>query len=224
VNQPSSRPRDRAPDFVWSAALVVTSVIGGLAAADVTNESTVWAVVISLVVAAIGVFALYRGLLDNLPQAHGQHAGVPAGQGPRAGQRLPAGPVYPGAARAFPAPPEGALDDRPAAQQEPVRPGLVRVVQSGGAWWEGHAPPRPAGPAARSAGPRPVDLSQFLGQALIAQCPHCGSFHVDFKDQTEPWAFWCADCRRQWTWQPGTPWPAIAVRPNARGRVHPPRA
>jgi len=208
--------RDKGADLVWSAALVVTSVVGGLAAADITHESMGWALAVSLVVAAIGVVALYRGLLDDTGPAYGQHAGppagqsVPAGQAPHAAQPLPAGPGYDPAAGG--------------ARQEPVRPGLVQVVRQPGApaWWDQQSPVPAAGRAA--APPRPVDLSRFLGQALVAQCPHCGSFHVDFDNRAEPWAFWCHECRQQWAWQPGTPWPPIAVRPRARGRMRTPGA
>jgi hypothetical protein len=225
VSQPSSWMRGlraRGPDLAWSAALVVALAVGGLAAADIT----VWAMAISFAVAAIAAFALYRGLPGNVRPAHGQHAGPPAGQGPPVGQRPPAGQGHAAETRGLRRPPEGAPDDQRTTQDEPVRPGLVRVVRQPGAapWWEEHAPVRPGGRAARSAGPRQVDLSQFLDQALIAQCPNCGSFHVDFNNQAEPWAFRCGECRRQWTWQPGTPWPAIAVRPNVRGRIHLPRA
>jgi hypothetical protein len=213
--------RGRGPDLAWSAALVVASVVGGLAAADITNEPTGWAVLISLVVAAVAVFALFQGWLGEIRPASGQHAGPSAGPGQPAGQR---GPGQAGAPRAFPGSPEGVLDEERTVQYESVQPTLVRVVQQAGsgAWWEGQ-PPQPAGRAARPASRR-VELAQFLGQAVIAQCPNCGSFHVDFKNQAEPWVFWCGECRQQWPWQPGTPWPAIAVRPNARGRTHPPRA
>jgi len=218
--------RDRGPDLIWSAALAVASLVGGLAAADLTGESTLAAVVVSLVVAAIGVFALYQGWLDNIRPAYGQHAVPPGSHGPRAGQGPPGGPGYAAGLGAFRPPQDGDPDDQGIAQYDPVQPGLVRVVQQPGGvpWWEEHARLRPGGRVARTAGPRRVDLSQFLGQALIAQCPNCGSFHVDFRNQAEPWAFWCADCRQQWTWQPGDPWPAIAVRPRARGQLHPPRA
>jgi hypothetical protein len=229
VRQRSNRMRGlrtRPGDLAWSVSLVAASVVGGLAAADITRESTVWALAVSLVVAAVSVVALYRGLLDGIRPAYGQHAGPAAGQGPATGQRLPARQGHATEVRASPRAPEDALEDQRAARYVSVHPGLVRVVQQpGGApWWEEHAPLRSARGAARSAAPRQVDLSRFLGQALIAQCPNCGSFHVEVKNQTEPWSFWCTECRQQWTWQPGTPWPAIAVRPNARGRARPPRA
>jgi hypothetical protein len=216
--------RGRGPDLAWSAALVVASVVGGLAAADITQEPTGWAVLISLVVAAVAVFALFQGWLGEIRPAYGPPAGQGQPAGPPAGQRGPGGPGHPGAPRAFPGSPESVLDEERTEQYESVQPTLVRVVQQpgSGAWWEGQ-PPRPAGPAARPVSRR-VELAQFLGQAVIAQCPNCGSFHVDFRNEAEPWVFWCGECRQQWPWQPGTPWPAIAVRPNARGRMHPPRA
>jgi hypothetical protein len=89
------------------------------------------------------------------------------------------------------------------------------------AWWQGQGQGS-AGPArrgARSTGPRSVPLSEFLDQALIAQCPRCGSFRVGADNRPAEWHFGCEECGARWTWQPGSPWPAVQVRPNARRRA-----
>jgi hypothetical protein len=64
-----------------------------------------------------------------------------------------------------------------------------------------------------------VPLSDFLDQALIAQCPRCGSFRVGADNRAAEWLFGCEECGQRWTWQPGSPWPAVQVRPNARRRA-----
>jgi hypothetical protein len=111
-------------------------------------------------------------------------------------------------------------------QFDSVQPALVRVLQQPGSrpWWEDDRPAGAAGRRGRAAAPRAVDLSKYLDQALIAQCPHCGSFRIDVDNRAAVWGFRCQECRQEWGWQPGTPWPAIHVRPNARRRSQPPRA
>ncbi len=226
-------PESRGADLAWSVLLVVASVLGGLAAADITHESSVVAVLFSLIVGAIMVVVLYSGLLDQRNPAAQRRAGPPAGHGPGGpapGHALPpAGGRLPGEATV----PLGPRDDAHAGERAtldpPVQPAAVRLVQSqaGGDWWEEHVAARSHGRPGRGsaqAGPRKVDLSQFLDQAHIAQCPNCAAFRVDVDNRAAEWLFGCQQCGQRWTWQPGTPWPAIHVRPDARGRANRPRA
>jgi hypothetical protein len=233
-----TRPQGWAPrtggqgaNLVWSALFVVAAVVGGLAAADITRESSVVAVLFSLLVAAILVIALYRGLLDQAqPEGEseaGRSRGVPparrgggSGGAHRAGaeQGSPAQPRQP----AQPGTAQPGTAQSGTAQPTAVQPGAVRLVQSqpGGAWWEGHVQPGSAQPPGSGSGtrPRPVALSHFLDQAIIAQCPKCGAFAVDVDNRAAEWLFSCQECEQRWTWQPGRPWPAIHLRPEARER------
>jgi hypothetical protein len=236
----AGRPGGQGANLVWSALFVVAAVVGGLAAADITRESSLVAVLVSLLVAAIVVIALYRGLLDQARPEEESQDGLPRGVPParRGGSggahradhdslTQPRQPAQPGAAQ------PGAVQPD-AVKGGAVQPGAVRLVQSqpGGGWWEAHVPSASAqghGPGSGSGsgdapGPRPVALSRFLDQALIAQCPKCGAFAVDVDNRAAEWLFSCQECRQRWTWQPGRPWPAIHLRPEVRGRNDRPRA
>ena len=220
MTQPPRRmggPDDSGTNLAWSGLFVVASVLGGLAAADITHESSLVAVLFSLLVAIIMVILLYQGFLDERPgeerRPGGEHRTAPL---PR---QEPAG--APRAPQASPRP----------APEPPVQPGVVKVVQpsGGGQWWQSHmaatSPADRTGTASGTASggqpparPRKVDLSQFLDQALIAQCPRCGAFAVDVDNRGPEWLFACLECGQRWPWQPGTPWPGVQVRPEARGR------
>ncbi len=232
----TGRPDDGGANLAWSGLFVVASVFGGLAAADITHESALVAAGFSLLVAVIMVLLLYQGFLDERPGA-----GRRAGEERRPGEEhWPAGDPRPGAAarQEPPGPPAGrggahrAVPERPQPPvsrqplEPPVQPGVVRVVQppGGGNWWRDHVAATP--PAGRTGSPssapraRPpkVDLTQFLDQAQIAQCPRCGAFALDVDNRAAEWLFACKECGQRWPWQPGTPWPGITVRPEERGR------
>jgi hypothetical protein len=214
MRQPSGRarrPEGTEQNLAWSALIVVASVLGGLAAADVTHESTRVALLFSLLVAAIMVVALYQGLVDQRRSLNEQRGGLGPG-GPVAD---PARAITGGGHRL-------STETAPPRRQPvlPVQPGVVQLVQraDSGAWWEGHTADRSARPTGSAPAPRAADLSQFLDKALIAQCPNCGAFRIDVDSRrAAELAFGCQECRYQWTWQPGHPWPAIQVRPSARG-------
>jgi hypothetical protein len=194
--------KDKGPDLAWSALFVVASVLGGLAAADITHESTLFAVIFSLMVAIIMMFALQQGLLDRTHLAAGQ----PAGRRDDEGSGVPHGD-------------HGGQRAGPTSPVQPIQPGAVRLMQpqsADGTWWKDHVVP--AGRNGSPAAPPDASLAQFLDQALIAQCPHCGAFRIDADNRAAELKFRCQECRRQWTWQPGRPWPAIQVRPDARER------
>jgi hypothetical protein len=209
-------PVERRRSLAWSALIVVASLVGGLAAAGatqaITHKSDNIAVLLSLAVAAIVVVALYFGLLDDKqPESGQQHVSQPDGyRGPLVPPTMPMqAPGNPGEV------------PRPLPPPEPVRPAVVRVLPgpSSPAWWQGQGSAGPAPRGARSTGPRSVPLSEFLDQALIAQCPRCGSFRVGADNRPAEWHFGCEECGARWTWQPGSPWPAVQVRPNARRRA-----
>jgi hypothetical protein len=218
VRQPSNSGRDPASkdsNLAWSALFVVAAVVGGLAAADITHESALIAVAFSLLVAAVLVIALYRGLLDRAEPV-GDRDDRPVWSRP--GPPVINGGAEPGGYEAG-GPRDRRRQEHQGALDPVVQPGVVRLVQpdsAGGAWWEAHAPASPATRAAQSPGPGKVDLSQFLDQAVIAQCPNCGSFRIDVDNRAAKWLFGCRECRKRWAWEPGNPWPPIQVRPDAR--------
>jgi rubredoxin len=83
-------------------------------------------------------------------------------------------------------------------------------------WWDaaqGAAPPAPSPAAQRAPAP---DLSSYLDSTIIAQCPNCGAFRLDFRRARNGWDFRCESCRYIWSWQPGTPWPPVRVAPALR--------
>ncbi len=141
----------------------------------------------------------------------GRRAGTPSGGRPEGPQGTPERPAAAGNSQPYawswtpsadgadgaPAPGPGPADTAP----EPVRPGVVTVLQD---------------PGGRSRPPRPANLARFLGQVVIAQCPNCAAFHVAAEWQQQDWRFACRDCGCQWHWRPGTPWPQVHVRPGAR--------
>jgi len=227
VSQPSGQmraPGDKRPDLIWSALIVAASVLGGVAATDVCHEYTSYAVGVSLLVAAVLVFSLYIGWFDAMqpaPQDRGRpYPGAPpVGPGHTAESRVP--PGLSGGVQH-----DGLTTPYEPVREEPIQAGVVRVVQPSGArpWWDDHAQGGSGRRGAGAPGPRAVDLSKFLDQALIAQCPNCGAFRVDYDNRAAVWGFRCQECRQEWTWQPGTPWPAIQIRPTARVRRPPPRA
>jgi hypothetical protein len=53
-----------------------------------------------------------------------------------------------------------------------------------------------------------------LAEAVIAQCPQCGSFGMDEDLRAGIWQFTCHECSHEWSWRPGTPWPTVQVRPD----------
>jgi len=236
MSAPSGRmgagsPEDQGPNLAWSALFVVASLLGGLAAADIAHVSALITVLISLLVAVVAVIVLYMGLLDQtrvgppggLGEAPvGHRAGNPGGGQHRHGAEVPA---------ALPVPPvQSPRQAGPPAERElPAKP-VVRLVQpqsggqSGGEWWEGHVAARPGERTGPKPVPRTVSLSQFIDRAQIAQCPRCCAFRIDVDDRAAELLFECRECRQRWTWQPGTPWPDIQVRPEARGRPNRPRA
>ena len=249
--QPEQAKRPSAPEGAhgfqrWAPLLLAAALIGGLAGAALTRESVLWAVVFSLIVAAVALTALAGGLLDDDAEAPrrppskrrrlSQHsADQPATARPDPAASPPSRRDLPGPAAAAPAEiPGGAAPDAdPVTPPERRLPGQPRPASGGQPWWEQPG----AEPAAPSAATPPADdrvprharlaaagYADFGDQAQIAQCPRCGSFRVDAGTQAAPpWHFACHECRHGWTWRPGIPWPSVQVRPNVRRPAEKPR-
>ena len=81
-------------------------------------------------------------------------------------------------------------------------------------WWDSAQGAPPPSPGAKRA-PAP-DLSTYLAATFIAQCPRCGAFRLDIHRARDVWDFRCESCQYTWTWQPGTPWPPVRVKPRER--------
>jgi hypothetical protein len=198
--------------------VIAAAVIGGLAAATLVHASLVVAVVVSLVIGAIGAVVMVRSPARS-PELTAPH---PATM-PRA--RPPGG-----------APPPGSYPPDPVAPVAPATPVVADGLNRGGApavnetvvqllpltppgtagpadapWWDSaHPAPAPSAGAKRAPAP---DLSTYLASTFIAQCPRCGAFRLDIRRASSAWDFRCEVCGHTWTWQPGTPWPPVRVMP-----------
>lgn len=195
--------RDYRADGIWMAGFVVASVVGGLAAAALTHRSTGVAVVVSLLVAGVAVGALQAGVLDE---------GRPDGRRARhgGGGLVDQPDVPPEAAADGPGPAQGSAMEWPwpleAADHGPLNSGGAQV----------RPPVRVLQDPAATNKTRGLTVGDFLGQAVIAQCPHCADFRIDADTRPPHWRFACRACGWQWSWQPGTPWPEVHVRPEER--------
>jgi len=228
------RPQpDGLPPVLWALLVIVAALVGGLAAAALVHVSLVVAVIVGVVAGGIAV-AFFR--------PSGRPAQWPPADADRPGSWPPADHDGSSAARPRPAPSNGALATptipvSPAAapaetvvQLLPAQPG--RGHPRAGAdksrpgadksWWDaaqGAPPPPPSSDAQREPAP---DLSSYLGSTLIAQCPRCGAFRLDFRRARSGWDFRCESCGHVWSWQPGSPWPLVRVAPRRRNQSRPP--
>jgi len=207
----------QAPGAVWWAVIIVSSVIGGLAAAALSGVSVLGALTVSILIGAAVALVVQFGFPGTaqravvIEQAGGDRQSRPSD---RVGQ--PGGED--GSALVPPA-----TDPDPAGKRG--SDGVVRVIDlpppaaPGPSWWEktGSVAEIPA--ETRAAAP----LSSYLNSVIIAQCPRCGSFAIDAIEGPTEWAFRCHACRHTWTWRPGASWPAIEVRPRLRGGGRPPQ-
>jgi hypothetical protein len=209
----------------WALVVIAAALIGGLAADRIGHASILIAVIVSLVVGALGVLWLFRsparppGLTSGYPEDEetrdfrappNRHATTrprpqPAPR-PAAAATLP--PVASPAA-GDPAPPG------PPGGSETVVQLLPLSGQAGAAdapWWDSaQGTPAPSAGAKRLPAP---DLSTYLASTFIAQCPRCGAFRLDHRRARDGWDFRCEACDHVWTWQPGTPWPPVRVMPG----------
>jgi rubredoxin len=220
------------PPVLWALLVVAAALVGGLAAAALVHVSVVVAVIVGVVAGGIAV-AVFR--------SSGRPAQWPPADPPASWP--PADRDGTSAARPRPAPSDGALatptipvSPVPAETVVPVSPVPAEtVVQllpaqpgrghprrgAGQEWWNAAqgASSRPSSDAERRPAP---DLSSYLGSTLIAQCPRCGAFRLDFRRARSGWDFRCESCGHVWTWQPGSPWPVVRVAPKRRTQSRPP--
>jgi hypothetical protein len=124
-------------------------------------------------------------------------------------------------------PPSPAPVQRPAltaAPSESTPPTSVALRVSGSSWWESTAGSKgtsdPAAPGEAGSSEAIVDLSTYAGSTRVVQCPRCGGFRLDVRQQEPGFAFTCRTCGHPWQWSPGSAWPAGVVRPGcADGRT-----
>jgi hypothetical protein len=213
VSSPVPRPRQSRPagrtardyrkDGIWIAAFIAASVVGGLAAAAVIHANTAMAVLVSIVVAGLAAVALQAGVFDErqTDSRRGRHGGGGQVDQPDTPPEIAsdAPDAAQGSPMQWPWPFDPAGQDPPGAGGAQVRP-PVRVLQD----------PATAGKT------RGMRVADFLGKAVIAQCPHCADFRIDADSRSPHWRFACQACGWQWSWQPGTPWPEVHVRPEER--------
>ena len=232
--------RDSQADLAWIVIFFVVAFLGAVVAHQLLHghASINWpeTIVIAFVVAAVLGALMWTGLLDERPPASGPSSDRAAGDPTRyaSGQRPPASTDLrrSGGQPAAPASRSWMTGPQPAAPDP-------RNTPAGG-WWnaggqqEAHdypgagvptVPPvmdqgftgtvtmlDPAGKGLPPRGSRPGPSLQ--AEAVIAQCPQCGGFRMDSSAKPGNWQFACHECRHQWNWQPGTPWPEVQVRPD----------
>jgi rubredoxin len=197
------------------------------------------AVPVSVAIGAIAVFAAARwpgnpasdqpGPADVARPA-GSHRSSPRGAAPvspatppasRSSAPASAGPVSAPPASAGPASPSGGRD--PSTQGTPSDTVVQLLPVSPGReapWWDAAQSGPPASGEASRRAPAP-DLASYLASTIIAQCPNCGAFRLDFRRARHGWDFRCESCRYTWTWRPDTPWPPVRVAPGRRRELHP---
>jgi len=207
-------PRTTSPgpdSMLWALGILIASVAGGLAAAALVTLSSKW---IALAVPAIIGPTIAQAVLNwRSRQTHEGETGLGSANGSVSSSGLPSdrhdGRYGKHAHQTGPA----AADSPAMVQALPVPEASV----AGTPWWEkSPTTPRP-GRSSTELVDSP-DLRTFLASALIAQCPNCGAFKLDIRRGPRMWAFRCEECEHTWTWQSGTPWPAVRVAPRRRTR------
>ena len=207
----------------WALLVIAAALIGGLAAAALVHASLVIAVIVSLVIGAVGVVVVLRSPARQPELTSPRTTTVPRAQAHRAApppESYPPAPVAPVTAQ-IPAPADPDAADglnrggAPAVNETVVQ--LLPLTPPGTAgqadapWWDSAQPAPAPSPGAKRA-PAP-DLSTYLGSTFIAQCPRCGAFRLDIRRGRSVWDFRCDVCEHTWSWQPGTPWPPVRVMP-----------
>jgi hypothetical protein len=221
----SGPARSGPAQFGWALLVIAMALIGGLAAATLVNVSLVIAVVVSVVIGAVGVVAVFRSLAREPEVTAPRTATLPRTQ-PRPSESGRVAPP-PGSYPPDPVAPVTAQAPAPAGTRDAagmnrggapaVNETVVQMLPLGteGApdapWWDSGQPaPAPSAGAKRAPAP---DLSTYLAATFIAQCPRCGAFRLDIRRARSGWDFRCEACDNTWTWQPGTPWPPVRVMP-----------
>jgi hypothetical protein len=206
----------------WAALVIAAALIGGLAAATLVHASVVIAVIVSVVVGGVALLVAFRWPArppdPTAPQAVRPAAFAagppdPVAPDPVARDPVAPDPVAPGSAAWRP--PEGDGQAQETVVQLlplPQQPGRPRPPDA--PWWDAaQGTPSPSPGAKRAPAP---DLSTYLAATFIAQCPRCGAFRLDIHRARNSWDFRCESCGYTWTWQPGTPWPPVRVKPRER--------
>ena len=205
----------------WALVVIAAALIGGLAAAALVHASLVVAVIVSVVIGAIGVLVLLRSPARSPELTVSHQATMPRTRSPRAAppsESYPPDPVAPAPSAAGsgnPGPDGLNRGGAPAVNETVVQ--LLPLTPPGTAgpaeapWWDS-AQGKPAPSAGAKRVPAP-DLSTYLGSTFIAQCPRCGAFRLDIRRPRSAWDFRCEVCEYTWSWQPGTPWPPVRVMP-----------
>jgi hypothetical protein len=211
----TARGRESIPGsrggMLWSSAILVASVAGGLAAAVLVTLPSIW---IAVAIPAILGPAIARAVLYRRPRlAQGRETGPDPASGPVSRPGMPSGLHDGHRGRERPAPVRAPAEPAAVVQVLPV-PGASAADTP---WWEASRamPPSERSSAGLVAAP---DLSAYLTSALIAQCPRCGAFKLDIRRDPAGWACRCEACEHTWTWQPGTAWPQVRVAPRRRTR------
>ena len=159
------------------------------------------------------------------PQAHPLPAGAPPA-GVRPSDAPPTGAPTAGF-RPSGTQPTGAQPTGVGAQEPGAQPGAVALPIPHRTWWATSTSTarRTADPlsststaSVMSGSPWPPD--DAAGLKRIVQCPECGGFRIDVRQQPPDFAFSCARCGHRWSWRPGTGWPRTMIRP-IRAREHP---
>jgi rubredoxin len=215
--------RGSSPQLLWALPVLVAALIGGLAAAALVHVSLAVAVPVSVAIGAVAAFAVIRWPgkpVSDQARPAGSHRTPPRATAP-VGQVAAPSPAPASSMPTMPPAPSGAL--RPQGTQSdavvqllPVSPGRDGEAP----WWDAAQGGPPASSAAARRAPAP-DLSSYLASTIIAQCPNCGAFRLDFRRARHGWDFRCESCRYTWTWQPDTPWPPVRVAPGRRRELHP---
>ena len=205
----------------WALLVMAMALIGGLAAATLVDASLLIAVVVSVVIGAVGVVVVLRSptrepeltapRTATMPRAHPRPA--PSSRAAPPPDSYPPDPVAPVTAQ-VPAP--GGADGLNRGGAPAVNETVVQMLPLGtegpdAPWWDSaQGAPAPSAGAKRAPAP---DLSTYLASTFIAQCPRCGAFRLDIRRGRSGWNFRCEACENTWTWQPGTPWPPVRVMP-----------
>ena len=217
--KPGPEPAPAGPAlFGWAVVVIAAALIGGLAAAFLVDASLVIAVVVSVVIGAIGVVILFRSpgrspeltspRTTTMPRALARREAPPPESYPP-DQVAPVAPATPVVADGLNRGGAPAVNETVVQLLPLTPPGTAGPADA--PWWDSaQGAPAPSAGAKRAPAP---DLSTYLASTFIAQCPRCGAFRLDIRQARSAWDFRCEVCGHTWTWQPGTPWPPVRVMP-----------
>jgi hypothetical protein len=184
-------PPDAWPPLLWSLLVIAAALIGGLVATALVRVSLAAALGVSVVVGII--VALGAARRPRRPANQPQVRSAPGGL---AGAHAESG---------------DAVSAETVVQLLPMSP-----MQD---WWHAAQEMGPAPDLAARRG-SDSDLSAYLASTIIAQCPNCGAFSLDFRRAKNGWNFRCEACGYTWIWRPDTSWPPVRVAPRRRKQLY----